>query len=244
MKRGRRFDCGWNIPDEIRREILETLKNWKPQKDRQKRDKRICELAFAENMNAAQIERLKDPLLVRYTAKGDRLEEYPLTSKGIREIIYRRFPALRRKRGYSVIGATKEKRAALARDFEKLTANKPKVCAVCGSLEDLRLHHIVPVSHGGTNDPVNLIFLCNGCHKDLHSRIYKTWGERAPEKRQKENPAAAVKISAVFVRRDKPKGRGRKVAVIPREKRPKRSYHRKKGCAWEKTVSAILGKGK
>ncbi len=237
----RRYDCGWNIPDEIRGKILQILKRWEPRGDRERRDKRICELAFAEDMNAAQIERLKDPLLVRYTANGKRLDAYPLTSKGIREIIYRRFPDIRRKRGYSVVGAAKKKRAELAKDFYTLTANKPKICAVCGSVEELRLHHIVPVSHGGTNDNVNLIFLCDSCHKDLHMRIYKSWGgHTVKENPKEEKPAAAVELKATFIKKDR--GRGRKVTVTPRAKRKKRKCTRKKGGAWEKTVSSILGK--
>ena len=238
-----RYGCGWNIPDEIRAEIIRVLNKWEPKKDKEKRDKRICELAFVENMNSAQIERLKDPLLVRYSFNGNRLDKHPLTSKGIREIIYRRFPDLRRKRGYSVVGAAKKKRAELAKDFYTLAANKPKICAVCGSVEKLRLHHIVPVSHGGTNDNVNLIFLCDDCHKDLHMRIYKEWGGHTTKGNPKEKKpaAAAVELKATFIKRDK--GRGRKVTVKPRAERKKRKYIRKKGgSAWEKTVSSILAK--
>lgn len=38
-------------------------------------------------------------------------------------------------------------------------------CRKCGSEEDLEVHHIVPVSKGGTNSQANLITLCHRCHK-------------------------------------------------------------------------------
>lgn len=38
-------------------------------------------------------------------------------------------------------------------------------CRKCGSDEDLEVHHIIPVSKGGTNSQANLITLCHRCHK-------------------------------------------------------------------------------
>ncbi|NLV05230.1 HNH endonuclease [Haloarcula rubripromontorii] len=43
-------------------------------------------------------------------------------------------------------------------------------CLRCG-LEDeaeLEVHHILPVSHGGTNDDSNLATLCSHCHEAAH----------------------------------------------------------------------------
>lgn len=172
-----RLDCGWNIPQNVRAEIIEDMMKWKPRDEIGKRDKRICELAFKENMNASQIERLHDPQFVRYSRARKSLGRQ-LTAKGIIEIIYTHFPQLRKPRGHSVTTEGHRKRIGLWKDANELTENKPKQCAICGSVESLRLHHIVPVDHGGTNDPINLIFLCDACHNELHSRIYKTWGEK------------------------------------------------------------------
>ena len=172
-----RFNCGWNIHQSTRAAVIDKLNAWRPRGEIERRDKKICELAFKENMNTAQIERLRDPELVNQWGR-------PLTSRGMREIIYTHFPQLRRKRGYSVTTEGKAKRADLSKNIEKITANKPKICAVCGSLENLRLHHIVPVDHGGTNDPVNLIYLCADCHNELHAKIYKTWGDKGQSKRE------------------------------------------------------------
>lgn len=43
-------------------------------------------------------------------------------------------------------------------------------CAVCGfhAGRILRLHHITPVSKGGTNDASNLTLLCPNCHDSVH----------------------------------------------------------------------------
>jgi len=43
-------------------------------------------------------------------------------------------------------------------------------CTLCGSTSDLEVHHIVPRSEGGTNDPDNLVTLCAICHSDSHDR--------------------------------------------------------------------------
>lgn len=40
---------------------------------------------------------------------------------------------------------------------------EPK-CQVCGTIEDLDVHHIVPIMSGGTNDEWNLMTLCVSCH--------------------------------------------------------------------------------
>jgi predicted restriction endonuclease len=41
-------------------------------------------------------------------------------------------------------------------------------CQGCGRTGGLDLHHIVPVSRGGEDDPMNLISLCRECHTAIH----------------------------------------------------------------------------
>jgi len=48
-------------------------------------------------------------------------------------------------------------------------------CQHCGVQEDpkrttLQVHHIIPRSKGGTNDPSNTTLLCNACHKREHGK--------------------------------------------------------------------------
>ena len=38
------------------------------------------------------------------------------------------------------------------------------ICHRCGSRKRLNVHHIIPVSAGGTRDPKNLVVLCHKCH--------------------------------------------------------------------------------
>ena len=41
-------------------------------------------------------------------------------------------------------------------------------CGNCGSTRNLHVHHIVPLSKGGSNEPGNLRTLCRTCHTKLH----------------------------------------------------------------------------
>lgn len=56
----------------------------------------------------------------------------------------------------------KKKESVLKRDKYK--------CANCGSTDrnDLNVHHIVPLSAGGSNTDTNMIVLCSKCHKAIH----------------------------------------------------------------------------
>lgn len=44
-------------------------------------------------------------------------------------------------------------------------------CAVCGSKENLEIHHIVPISKGGTNEIENLAILCRKCNHKIRDNI-------------------------------------------------------------------------
>ena len=44
-------------------------------------------------------------------------------------------------------------------------------CTSCGDEEMLHIHHITPLSSGGTNDIENLITLCGNCHQLEHPHI-------------------------------------------------------------------------
>lgn len=41
-------------------------------------------------------------------------------------------------------------------------------CRACGSGQNLQIHHILYRSHGGTDDPDNLVLLCRECHQAAH----------------------------------------------------------------------------
>ena len=49
--------------------------------------------------------------------------------------------------------------------------SKIDFCAVCGSKKNLVLHHRIPKIEGGNNDKTNIVVLCEGCHKKIHSVV-------------------------------------------------------------------------
>jgi len=56
--------------------------------------------------------------------------------------------------------------------------NQPITCTNCGSRSAQHVHHIIPRSEGGTDDPTNLLLLCQQCHVAHHSSKgdFKRWG--------------------------------------------------------------------
>ncbi len=46
-------------------------------------------------------------------------------------------------------------------------------CEQCGGKDNLRLHHILPLSWGGLSSPDNVITLCESCHRKTHKKLTK-----------------------------------------------------------------------
>jgi 5-methylcytosine-specific restriction endonuclease McrA len=44
-------------------------------------------------------------------------------------------------------------------------------CDNCGNTENLRLHHIVPLSWGGKSTQENCTTLCEKCHRKVHKKL-------------------------------------------------------------------------
>ena len=51
---------------------------------------------------------------------------------------------------------------------EKVFEKHGRFCNMCGSEQNLQMHHIIPIRNGGTNELENLIPLCKNCHQDIH----------------------------------------------------------------------------
>jgi 5-methylcytosine-specific restriction endonuclease McrA len=41
-------------------------------------------------------------------------------------------------------------------------------CTICGATHKLEVHHIIPLSKGGRNIPINFTTLCHSCHRRKH----------------------------------------------------------------------------
>lgn len=65
----------------------------------------------------------------------------------------------------------------------KIIKRLGSVCFICGSSENLEIHHIVPIKNKRPNgrfdklfewkrNPENLMLLCRACHRHLHREIY------------------------------------------------------------------------
>ena len=76
-----------------------------------------------------------------------------------------------RKRAYSRRRGSRQTRgydATYDRARKLVLAQSPH-CARCGA-PATEVHHVVPLSRGGTNDVTNLVPLCRACHHVVHVR--------------------------------------------------------------------------
>ena len=58
------------------------------------------------------------------------------------------------------------------RIIRKKILKRDIVCQMCGSKKNLRVHHIIPIRAGGTEDENNLITVCNKCHQIIEKNQY------------------------------------------------------------------------
>ena len=163
----KRLNCGWRIPNKDLLRIFSFIESWNPETDAEKRDKKILKYAFIDNMNAQQIARLNDPALV---GMGNRSRGKPLSPSSILTICYKYAPEAKQRTHDN--RQNKQKRNELFKDRKKNPPQRPKACAACGAKANIELHHIIPLSAGGSNDYFNLINLCHDCHMKLHHEIY------------------------------------------------------------------------
>lgn len=67
-------------------------------------------------------------------------------------------------------------------DVDDLLARTGRMCAICKRRHRVQVHHITPVSEGGSDDISNGIPLCPNCHDEVHSpyapgRVTRSYGE-------------------------------------------------------------------
>ncbi len=95
----------------------------------------------------------------------------------MRTKIYRAKPRSNIKhKSYSVKGSVKRIKTSdypenwkiIIVEIKNRDGNK---CVQCDSTNKLEVHHILPLSRGGTNSKRNLITLCEGCHSKRHKHL-------------------------------------------------------------------------
>ena len=163
-----KLNCGWNISAEDLAEIGVMLRDWIPANETERRDKHICELAFIQNMNASQIARLNDPLIV---GMGNRSRGKPLSPGFIVKVCHKYAPNIKKRTDYAA--QSRSRRNQLFRKIQTGEIQKPRICATCGSKKDTELHHIIPIEKGGNDEYWNLIYLCHDCHMKIHHELYE-----------------------------------------------------------------------
>lgn len=47
---------------------------------------------------------------------------------------------------------------------------RDRVCAICGAISRLEVHHVVGAAEGGATEPSNLVVLCHRCHLEVENR--------------------------------------------------------------------------
>jgi predicted HNH restriction endonuclease len=62
----------------------------------------------------------------------------------------------------------KKIRRKLTEQEKHYIIKKRKKCEECGDPNFLTVHHIKPISHGGTHEEKNLKVLCQKCHSKYH----------------------------------------------------------------------------
>ena len=172
-----KLNCGWNLPTEITARIAPRIEALAPKTDVERRNKRILELAFIQNMNASQIARLNDPIII---GMGNRSKGKPLSPSSIRNICIAFAPEVMEYRRKSHASIAVQRRNPLYKKRQQGEINRPTVCATCGRDTNTEQHHIIPLAAGGTDDYFNLISLCHDCHMKLHHNIYDKLQWTAP----------------------------------------------------------------
>lgn len=58
-----------------------------------------------------------------------------------------------------------EKNKKRMRDYVRGKKGQADGCAVCGTMSNLQVHHVVPIAIGGRETRENTLTLCNWCHR-------------------------------------------------------------------------------
>lgn len=165
---------GWRITNEQRIKVLSFLSSFDPKSEIEQRDKKILQYIFVDNFSASAVSRLNDPDLI---STSNRSKGKNLSAVSILRSVYKYFPEFERREALYK-PKSRDARIELRMKREKEVSKHIKQCAFCGTDKELEEHHMIPLSMGGTNDELNLIFLCKDCHKAVTSYQWSIWSTR------------------------------------------------------------------
>lgn len=160
-----------NLPPEQWVDIYKRLGELKCMKDIPLIHKRICVEVIENHHTTAELHRLAEVDKNFQWLKSWRGN--PMSVRQIQNILFSYFPEFQRpnrKRKQPKNVAIRKEETAIKREINQ------NVCHRCGSTEKLEIHHMIPVSMGGTNDKGNLIILCHECHKAFTKYLWDLKG--------------------------------------------------------------------
>lgn len=163
-KQTRRQNARFSVKEWI--EFRDRLLDIKPKLT--ERNYRILEEIIINHKTTAQLAFLaREDINYRWLRSN---QDKPISVRRVQQILCTYFPEFHIQKTHKRIQTAKMKIRAEQRKI-KAEIDLPRRCGRCGATEELELHHIIPVSIGGTNDKRNLIFLCHDCHKNI-SNLY------------------------------------------------------------------------
>lgn len=144
-------------------QMIVELQQFEPKNEIEKRDLKICKYFLENGLNAMAISRLNDPDIV---CMSNRNKGRPLSGAHISVILKMR---LGEEIGYPKRTLTFDEMLRIAHTIKKKKhpTSHIKQCAFCGEKKKLEEHHMIPLSFGGTNDDMNLVYLCHSCHSQV-----------------------------------------------------------------------------
>lgn len=128
------------------------------------RDYRILEELIVKMKSTAQLSYLAKNDIEYSWLKSN--QNKPMSCRRIQQILTEHFPEFHTWQTHK--GTKPEElqriRSEQWRIIQERKRSRQPQCGMCGSTEQLELHHLLPIVLGGTNDERNLIFLCETCH--------------------------------------------------------------------------------
>lgn len=156
---------GRNISNKNLNEIYDFINNFQPKNEIEERNLIILRYAYIDNLSAESIYKLKNPKLISISNH----DKGKLLSAGSIRRIVKKYNLVY-ERNKKITSNVKRRNESFS-SFKNEKKRRPKICACCGSKEKLNLHHIIPISIGGTNEYYNLVYLCKDCHYKMHKML-------------------------------------------------------------------------